>query len=233
MKPAARLALLASLVLGITLSFGGAARADHEIGMDHPFCAQGGGQAGDSSGGPGGTIPPEGADTMTNDGPEVAKTVLVPEHLAERFGELSIDPDAQFIEIDSDDVSDDDSTGSNGSAFHGGHGGGPGGGQGGSTFFGGGDGGCSPVFEEVSQPPSPGRRLPVTGSLTQQLGLMSGLMLSLGWLLSLLGRRRNAIAAAAISDELPEVPAVRRGHEVVSRLKDQVARTWRVDGGSD
>jgi hypothetical protein len=182
MKPAGRLALLASLVLGITLSLGTSARADHEVGHDHPFCAQGGGQAGDSSGGPGGTIPPEGAITETNSGGEVAKTVLVPTHLAARFGEdVLLDPDAQFQEIDSDQVADSDSTGSNGSAFHGGHGGGPGGGQGGSTFFGAGDGGCSPVFQEVSErPPAPGQRLPVTGTSAEQFALMGAVFLILG-----------------------------------------------------
>jgi hypothetical protein len=230
MKPI-RLALLSIIVLGLSLGFGSAARADHEFGHNHPFCAQGGGQAGDSSGGPGGTIPDEDALTEANNGGEVPKTVLIPTHLGPKFGEddpRGIDPDAQFIEISSKDVADSDSTGSNGSAFHGGHGGGPGGGQGGSTFFGAGDGGCSPVIAptSVSRPPTqPGRRLPVTGGLTEQLALMSGLLLSSGWLLSLVTRRK----AAAVTDvTAPRGPVFH--HEVVSRLKEQVKGLAKVGG---
>src|SRR5919109_5167929 len=105
-----RLALFLSLVTGLVLTLGGLARADHEVGHTHPFCAQGGGQAGDSSGGPGGTIPPEGALTETNSGAEPPDTVLVPAHLAARFGEddpRSSNAQAdtpQFIEVDTDDI---------------------------------------------------------------------------------------------------------------------------------
>lgn len=176
----ARLALLLSLVLGLTLSLGSAARADHEFGHDHPFCAQGGGQL--SDGGEGGTIPPEGAVTETNDGPIPDGTVLIPRHLGPQFGEddpRGIDPDAQFIEIDADDLGDTAGTGSSGGPFHGGHGGGPGGGQGGSTFFGAGDGGCSPVaIPTIGRPP--GRRLPVTGTSAEQFALMGAVFLILG-----------------------------------------------------
>src|SRR5919109_1854549 len=219
-----RLALFLSLVTGLVLTLGGLARADHEIGHTHPFCAQGGGQAGDSSGGPAGTIPGEDAITEANTGGEVAKTVLIPAHLGPKFGEddpRGIDPDAQFIEISSKEVADADATGSNGSAFHGGHGGGPGGGQGGSTFFGAGDGGCSPVIQPtVAAPPSvPGRRLPVTGGVAEQLGLLSAVMLSAGWLLSLLGRRNAASPVAAV-DAGPVGPVIRQ--DVLSRLKAQV-----------
>lgn len=221
MKPT-RLALLSTIVVALSLGLGSAARADHEFGHTHPFCAQGGGQAGDSSGGPGGTIPNEDAITETNTGAEPPKTVLIPSHLGPKFGEddpRGIDADAQFIEVDSDLVAGDGG-GSNGSAFHGGHGGGPGGGQGGSTFFGAGDGGCSPVFQptSISRPPTvPGRRLPVTGGLTEQLALMSGLLLSSGWLLSLVTKRR---AAAVMDVTAPRGPVFH--HEVVAHLKEQV-----------
>jgi hypothetical protein len=185
MKPVTRLALLGSLVAGLTLSLGGWARADHELGHDHPFCAQGGGQAGDSSGGPGGTIPPEGALTETDSGAEVPKTILIPRHLAARFGEDDPDPrgvdaDAQFIEIGAKALEDVGGTGSSGGPFHGGHGGGPGGGQGGSTFFGAGDGGCTPEFVPTRGRPVPGRRLPVTGTSAEQFALMGGVFLIVG-----------------------------------------------------
>ncbi len=229
MRPA-RFALFSTIVLALSLGLGSAARASHELGHNHPFCAQGGGQAGDSSGGPGGTIPDEDVLTETNDGPEVAKTILIPRHLGPKFGEddpQGVDPDAQFIEVSSKEVAGDGG-GSNGSAFHGGHGGGPGGGEGGSTFFGAGDGGCSPVIvpTAVSRPPSqPGRRLPVTGGLTEQLALMSGLLLSSGWLLSLVTRRRTA---AVTEFTAPRGPVFH--HEVVSRLKEQVKGLSKVGG---
>lgn len=216
---------------------GSVARADHEIGHDHPFCAQGGGQV--SAGGEGGTIPPEGAVTETNNGPIPDDTILIPGHLAERFGEAAPDPrdpdaGAQFIEVDADDIEGIEGTGSNGRPFHGGHGGGPGGGQGGSTFFGGGDGGCSPEFiptrRDIDRPGVPGRRLPVTGGLAEQLGLMSGLMLSVGWLLSMVSRRKVELAdttGTSVAEPEKAVPVARRGQQVVSRLKEQMAGAWR------
>jgi hypothetical protein len=219
-----RFALFLSLVTGLSFTLGGLAFADHEIGHNHPFCAQGGGQAGDSSGGPGGTIPDEDAITEANNGGEVAKTVLIPAHLGPKFGEddpRGVDEDAQFIEISSKLVQDEN-TGSNGGRFHGGHGGGPGGGQGGSTFFGAGDGGCSPVIVPTAvRPPSvPGQRLPVTGGLTEQLALLSAVLLSAGWLLSLLGRRNTPAVATAGVLAAPAGPVIRQ--DVLSRIKAQV-----------
>jgi hypothetical protein len=69
--------------------------------------------------------------------------------------------------------------------------------------------------------------------LAQQLGLMSGLMLSLGWLLSQIARRRTTFAAPVGISEPIEVAPVRRGHEIVTRLKQQVAGSWRVGRASD
>jgi len=245
MKPSGRLALLLSLVLGIGFALTGPARADHQLGHDHPFCAQGGGQAGAASGGPGGTIH-DNADIVldNNQGGEVPDTFLIPEHLGPRFGEddpRGIDDDGDgFIEIDSGLI-DDDGTGSSGSAFHGGHGGGPGGGQGGSAFFGAGDGGCSPVNFEAARRPPPrvlhpgGRRLPITGSISEQLTLMAGLLLSLGGTMWMIGRARNPVAASV--GTVAPAPAVvtmpRRAQQVVSRLKAQVKGPWVSRGDAE
>lgn len=241
MKPSTRLALLLSLVLATVLALTGPARADHQLGHDHPFCAQGGGQGGTSSGGPGGTIH-DNADLVldNNQGGEVPDTFLIPEHLGPQFGEddpRGGDDDGDgFIEIDSG-VIDDDGTGSSGSAFHGGHGGGPGGGQGGSTFFGAGDGGCSPVDLEAARRPTlrpVGRRLPTTGSLSDQLGIMAGLMLSLGGTMWMIGRARNPVTASAGPVvAAPVVATPRRGKLVVSRLKSQVKGPWVSRGDAD
>lgn len=242
MKLSGRVALLLSLVVGTTLALTAPARADHQLGHHHPFCAQGGGQGGPSSGGPGGTIHDD-ADVVldNNQGGEVPDTILIPEHLGPQFGEddpRGIDDDGDgFIEIDSDLVADE-GTGSSGSAFHGGHGGGPGGGQGGSTFFGAGDGGCTPVNLEAARrrvPEQPGRRhLPVTGSLSDQLWIMAGLMLSLGGTMWMIGRARTPVAdAAAPVAANPIVVAPRRAQQVVSRLKKQVRGPWITRGDAD
>lgn len=235
MKPSTRFALLLSLVTALAFVVSGPARADHIGGHDHPFCAQGGGD-GTSSGGAGGMIADEAAlahfaDAAGGEDPG-NRTVLIPTHLAERFGQD--DPIAQaagdqFIELQADQI-DDAGVGASGSAFHGGHGGGPGGGQGGSTFLGGGDGGCNPnILETVGRPRGPGQRLPITGSLSEQMGLLGGLMLSLGSLLWLVGRRRGAELALSSETTIPNVTpvtATRRGYEVVSRLKAQMKGSW-------
>ncbi len=240
MKPSTRLALLLSLVLGTVFALTGPARADHQLGHQHPFCAQGGGQGGPSSGGPGGTIH-DNADIVldNNQGGEVADTFVIPEHLGPRFGEddpRGIDDDGDgFIEVDAN-VIEDDGTGSSGSAFHGGHGGGPGGGQGGSTFFGAGDGGCSPVNFEAARrvPDQPGRRLPTTGSLSDQLWIMAGLMLSLGGTMWMIGRARTPLAAEAGPIAATPIAVIpRRGKQVVSRLKSQVKGPWISRGDAD
>ena len=242
MKPRTRLALLLSLVLGSVFVLTSPALADHDLGDDHLFCAQGGGQGGPSSGGPGGTIH-ESTDAVLHPsgGGEVPDTVLIPEHLGPQFGEddpRGIDDDGDgFIEIDSSLV-ESEGTGSSGSAFHGGHGGGPGGGQGGSTFFGAGDGGCSPVNFEAARrrvPTHPvGRRLPTTGSLSDQLWIMAGLMLSLGGTMWMIGRARTPVAAAAAPvAPMPVVQVPRRAQQVVSRLKKQVRGPWIARGDAD
>lgn len=241
MKPSTRLALLLSLVLGSVFALTAPARADHQLGHDHAFCAQGGGQGGPASGGPGGTIH-DNADLVldNNQGGEVPDTILIPSHLGPQFGEddpRGIDDDGDgFIEIDSDLVADE-GTGSSGSAFHGGHGGGPGGGQGGSTFFGAGDGGCSPVNVEAARrriPDLPRRELPTTGSVSDQLVIMAGLMLSLGGTLWMIGRARNPVAAvAAPVAQAPIVAVPRSAQQVVSRLKKQVKGPWTSRGDAD
>lgn len=242
MKPSTRLALLLSAVTALAFVLSGPARADHELGHDHPFCAQGGGQDGASSGGEGGTLLDEAAATHFDDGgggDPSDTTILIPRHLGERFGRD--DPvlpgdDPQFIELQADDIDDIGGAGSNGGAFHGGHGGGPGGGQGGSTFLGAGDGGCNPNILEVARPPFvPGRRLPITGSLSEQMGLLGGLMLSLGALLWLVARRRagEAVpvgASESVLTDVKPVTAPRRGYQVVSRLKEQMKGSWSSGG---
>lgn len=247
MKPSTRLALLLSLVTALASVLSGPARADHELGHDHPFCAQGGGQDGVSSGGEGGTLLDEAAAAHFDGGgggDPGDTTILIPRHLGERFGRddpILPGDDPQFIELEADDIDDIGGGGSNGGAFHGGHGGGPGGGQGGSTFLGAGDGGCNPnILETVSRRPPPfrpsGQRLPITGSLSEQMGLLGGLMLSLGALLWLIARRRAGdVAPVGASSEsiVPDVKAVtapRRGYEVVSRLKEQMKGSWASGG---
>lgn len=230
-----RLTLLFSLGAALALVLVGPARADHINGHNHPYCAQGGGNA--SSGGEGGTIPAGEVAFDDQGGEDLSNTpILIPTHLGERFG--LEDPVAerngdQFIEAFADQI-DDAGTGSNGSAFHGGHGGGPGGGQGGSTFLGGGDGGCNPNILEAARRRVPRGGLPVTGSLSDQLALLGGLMLSMGWLMWLVARRQGAELAPAAEAPLPAVTRVtpqRRGYQVVSRLKQQMKGSWAQRGG--
>ncbi len=230
MKPTRRLALLLPLVVGLVVTvFVSPARA--QLGHDHPFCAQGG--DGTSAGGSGGTIPPEDAITETNN-PIPNDDIRIPAHLGPRFGEddpRGIDDDGDgFIEIDPDALGDSIGTGQNAGPFHGGHGGGPGGGMGGSTFFGAGDGGCTPVIAPVARdvPGRPGERLPVTGSLSEQLGLLAGLFISTGALMSMLARRRSHQAVATVGAMNAVQVPVRRTHDVVSRLKSQVRGTWKA-----
>ena len=242
MRPSTRLALLLSLATALALVLSGAARADHELGHDHPFCGQGGGQGGVSSGGPGGTLLDEAAAGHFDGGgggDPADTTILIPRHLGERFGRddpILPGDNPQFIEMEADDIDDIGGGGSNGGPYHGGHGGGPGGGQGGSTFLGAGDGGCNPnILEAVRRPPFiPGRRLPITGSLSEQMGLLGGLMLSLGALLWLIARRRNDELAPVSSDstiaDVKPVTTARRGYEVVSRLKEQTKGSWTSGG---
>jgi hypothetical protein len=247
MKPSGRLALVLALVLGIVFALTGPARADHQLGHDHPFCAQGGGQGGPASGGPGGTIHDNADIVLDNSGGgEPPDTFLIPEHLGDRFGEddpRGIDDDGDgFIEIDSGLI-DDDGTGSSGSAFHGGHGGGPGGGQGGSAFFGAGDGGCSPVNFDADDDrrrpvpfrPTVGRRLPITGSISEQLTIMAGLLLSLGGTMWMIGRARNPVAASVgtVAPAPTVVTVPRRAQQVVSRLKTQVKGPWVSRGDAE
>lgn len=245
MKPSTRLALLLPLVTALAFVLVGPARADHELGHDHPFCGQGGGQGGVSSGGPGGTLFDGAAATHFDDGgggDPADATVLIPRHLGDRFGRggepIAPGDNPQFIELEADDIDDIGGGGSNGGPYHGGHGGGPGGGQGGSTFLGAGDGGCNPnILETVDRRPPffPGRRLPITGSLSEQMGLLGGLMLSLGALLWLIARRRaDELAPVGVSEEttpdVKPVTATRRGYEVVSRLKAQMKGSWSSGG---
>lgn len=200
-----RLFLVASLGAALALAVMGPARADHDEGHDHPYCAQGGDG---TTGGEGGTQFDGAAANHFGGGgggDPADRTVLIPTHLGARFGEddPGLDPNAQFIEIEADDIEGIGGDGASGGPYHGGHGGGPGGGQGGSTFLGGGDGGCTPyTFETVDRPVGPPHRhLPRTGSLTEQLALLSGLMLSLGGLLWMVGRRRTDVAPAAATPE--------------------------------
>jgi hypothetical protein len=224
----------------MALGLSGVARADHELGHNHPFCAQGGDG---TTGGEGGTIADEEAvahfaDTQQATPDFKHTTVRIPEHLGPLFGEddprgADRDPQfGQFIQIQGKLV-DDAGVGSNGTKFHGGHGGGPGGGQGGSTFFGAGDGGCNPNILETSERFNPPfNHLPVTGSATEQFGLLAALFFAVGATMWMVSSGRVALAGA---DEAAPVTAVtapkrRRGQDVVSRLRREMSTAWRLGG---
>lgn len=248
MKPATRLALLLSLVLGIVLGIPALALADHELGHDHPFCAQGGELV---TGGAGGVdvddilAAREARQHFEPAGAAAAeRPILVPQGLADRFTNQRVeDPDGDgFVQVAQPAA--ETAIGTNATQFHGGHGGGPGGGQGGATLLNAaGDGGCAeglrfPSPSRRVTPPThfvPGRRLPITGPSTQFL-LMGGAFVALGasfvfgpQLFSWAHRwRHGAAVATAGAGAIVDGPAlVVRSGEVVPRLRDAVGVAWR------